>query len=44
MDESERNEKRMDMKEIEREAAAYEWVVRAHRRALHRIPELGYSE
>lgn len=44
MDESERNEKRMDMKEIEREAAAYEGVVRAHRRALHRIPELGYSE
>ncbi|MCI7403548.1 MAG: amidohydrolase [Pyramidobacter sp.] len=34
----------MDMKEIEREAAAYEGVVRAHRRALHRIPELGYSE
>ena len=44
MDESERNEKWMDMKEIEREAAAYEGVVRAHRRALHRIPELGYSE
>ena len=44
MDESERNEKRMYMKEIVREAAAYEGVVRAHRRALHRIPELGYSE
>ena len=34
----------MDMKDIEREVASYEEVVRTHRRALHRIPELGYSE
>ncbi len=32
------------MEQIEREIAAYEGLIRAHRRALHRIPELGYSE
>lgn len=34
----------MELSKIEREVASYEEVVRAHRRALHRIPELGYSE
>lgn len=34
----------VDMKTIEREAADYESCLRAHRRALHRIPEAGYQE
>lgn len=34
----------VDMKTIEPEAADYESCLRAHRRALHRIPEAGYQE
>lgn len=34
----------MDMKAIEIEAAGYEACLRMHRRALHRIPEIGYQE
>ena len=34
----------MDMKDIEKQVSAYEETLRNHRRALHRIPELGFSE
>jgi len=34
----------MDMKTIEQAVLAYEDTLRAHRRALHRIPELGFVE
>lgn len=34
----------MEMKVIRREVAAYEESLRRHRRALHRIPELGFVE
>lgn len=35
---------KMDMNEIRRAVAAYEDTLRIHRRALHKIPEIGYSE
>lgn len=34
----------MDFNSLEIEASRYEQQLRKHRRALHRIPELGYEE
>ena len=34
----------MDFSSLEIEASRYEQQLRKHRRALHRIPELGYEE
>lgn len=34
----------MNMNEIEKQVSAYEETLRRHRRALHRIPEIGFSE
>ncbi|MBR2942751.1 MAG: amidohydrolase [Clostridia bacterium] len=34
----------MDMKAIEKKVSAYQDMLTTHRRALHRIPELGFSE
>lgn len=34
----------MDMNEIEIRISEYEEIVRKHRRALHKIPEIGFSE
>ena len=34
----------MDIKEIEKEVSVYEETIREHRRALHKIPEIGFSE
>lgn len=34
----------MDFSALEKEASRYENQLRAHRRALHQIPEVGYEE
>ena len=34
----------MNMNDIEKQVSAYEETIRKHRRALHRIPEIGFSE
>jgi len=44
MKRTESEESSMDFSALEKEASRYENQLRAHRRALHQIPEVGYEE